>query len=341
MQEIATRAGVRTRYAGGAGSRQSMTWYVPSRVPCVSSRHSLAAWLGVLAVLSLGGCGTQTGVTTDSADPSGTKASPAQTQAHADALFEAIAGDAVEREAVHFLEFEQLNRSFNECMAGKGFQVPSGYLPIWTGYQANGTSGEWMGALGRKPSTMALATAESTRAEYEAVDPESVVATDGYQEAVAGCSTDEPVVDLGNRPGVPDGAEDLRVAFRDLVESVDAKLGPIDSYRKCMNEAGFDLPAGGAQGWQGLYNYLTGKMPLAPLPGEKPDALWSQYLELESAALSADATCRTEKYQEGLALLAPLLDKFESAHADEIARVDASWQSTVREASEVGFNPGA
>jgi hypothetical protein len=271
----------------------------------------------------------------------------AEIQARADAIEEAISGDALEREAAHYLLFEQYNRPFHECMAAKGIKVPSGFLPGWTGYRATGTSGAWMGPLGRKESTAALATEKSRRAgevwEFGGFGSGSDVFTDEYQTAASACekTTDGEVVDLGNLPGVPEGYYELGPEFHKLVWAVDEKLGSIQPYVDCMREAGFEVPyeIDGAQGWQALHLWLRGQMPLPPLPREEPKPEWFAYLELEAQALDADAACRSAKYQEGLALLAPMLDEFEAAHAEEIALVDAGWQKTVQQAREKGFDP--
>jgi hypothetical protein len=274
-------------------------------------------------------------------------ASSAEIQARADAIEEAISGDALEREAAHYLQFQQYNRPFHECMAAKGIRVPSGFLPGWTGYRANGTSGAWMGALGRKESTAALATARSQRAgevwEFGGFGSGSDVFTDEYQAAASACekATDGGVVDLGHLAGVPEGYYELEPEFNKLVSTVDEQLGSIQPYVDCMREAGFDVPyeVDGAQGSQALHVWLRGQMPRPPLAGEDPKPEWSAYLELEGQALDADAACRSAKYQEGLALLAPMLDDFEAAHGEEIALIDAGWQRTVQQAVEKGFDP--
>jgi hypothetical protein len=271
----------------------------------------------------------------------------AEIQARADAIEEAISGDALEREAAHYLQFEQYNRPFHECMAAKGIKVPSGFLPGWTGYRTDGTSGAWMGALGRKESTAALATAKSRWAgevaKFGGFGSGSDVFTDEYQTAASACekATDGGVVALGHLAGVPEGYYELDPEFDNLIRTVDEQLGSIQPYVDCMRKAGFVVPyeLDGAQGSQAFYLWLRDQMPFPPLPREEPKPEWSAYLDFEAQALDADAACRSAKYQEGLALLAPMLDEFEAAHAEEIARVDAGWQETVQQAREKGFGP--
>jgi hypothetical protein len=319
---------------------------VPSRVLVRALR---VITFSLVPVVLLSACANQTARprSTGGSEAMEMTARSAEIESRADAIEEAISGDALEREAAHYLQFEQYNRPFHECMAAKGVKVPSGFLPGWTGYRANSTSGIWMGALGRKPSTAALATAESRRAgevaEFGGFGSQSVVFTDAYQTAASACEKAAAggVVDLGHLAGVPEGYYELEPEFNKLISSVDEQLGSIRPYVDCMREAGFDLPyeIDGAQGSQAFYLWLRQQMPLPPLPGEEPKPEWSAYLDLEAAALDADAACRSAKYQEGLALLAPMLDDFETAHADEIARVDAGWQATVQQAREEGFDP--
>jgi len=170
------------------------------------------------------------------------------------------------------------------------------------------------------------------------------VFTDAYQTAASACekATDGGVVDLGHLAGVPEGYYELGPEFHKLIWTVDEQLGSIRPYVDCMREAGFDVPyeLEGAQGSQAFYLWLRYQMPFPPLPREEPKPAWSSYLAFEAEALDADAACRSAKYQEGLALLAPMLDEFEATHAEEIARVDAGWQATVQKAGAEGFDPG-
>lgn len=197
-----------------------------------------------------------------------------------------------------------------------------------------------MGVLGWKPSTMALANADAARAEQSLPQAGSQEASLEYQEAVESCqSEDNPVVDLGNQPGVPDGSADLTAEFNKMIWSVDDELGPIDPYEECLAAAGirYQDVADGAGGWQGLYNYLVGKLPEPPLSDEEPSAEWNSYLRLEAHALEADRDCRAEKYREGLAMLSPMLNDFAAKHAEELTRMAGQWDATVVTAKRQGL----
>lgn len=266
---------------------------------------------------------------------------PSTVEARADEIFLQLAGDATQREAVHYLEFRSANADFETCMSDGGFSVRAEFLPIWKGYEPNATSGSWMGELGRRPSVMALQNARSAHAEVSTIDPKSVESSEEYQRAVRRCRDDDlAVIDFNNKPGVPDGATDLVSEFKSVIFAIDEKLGPIQPYNECMLDAGFDLSAGpdGDGGWQGLYNYLVGTMPLPPMPGAEAAAdEWQVYLELESKAIAADTQCRESKYREGLEMLEPLLDEFASQHAEDLDRFAVEWPKAVAEARDAGF----
>src|SRR5215217_7763630 len=157
LRIVADSSGVRS------GATQLLSGARPLRTPRVLLRALRAITFSLVSLFVLGACAKETARPSSTAAPEIMEitARSAEIQSRADAIEEAISGGALEREAAHYLQFEQYNRPFHECMAAKGVEVPSGFLPGWTGYRANGTSGAWMGALGREQSTTALATAES------------------------------------------------------------------------------------------------------------------------------------------------------------------------------------
>lgn len=78
-------------------------------------------------------------------------------------------------------------------------------------------------------------------------------------------------------------------------------------------------------------------MPYAPLPDEQATKQWTQYLEFEASAMSADAACRRDRYYEGLNLLAPKLDKFEAENRDAIGAMHEQRQTVLEEAERLGL----
>ncbi|HST80509.1 MAG TPA: hypothetical protein VLL08_02085 [Kineosporiaceae bacterium] len=159
--------------------------------------------------------------------------------------------------------------------------------------------------------------------------------TPKYKEASARCEK------TGGDPesvGKPEGTDELNGKFRLTLNRIEEKLGPIEEYRQCMKTAGVALATDeGGDGWGSLWVSLESQMPTPPRPGEEPSQQWSDYLQTEAKALNADEACRAEKYREGLALLKPLLDEFQTAHADELAATAAGWNDILDQAKAKGF----
>jgi hypothetical protein len=265
-------------------------------------------------------------------------------EARADSIFEAIGGNATQKEAALWLEKRPNQIAFGECIRSQGFHVDSSYLPLWKGYRADGTSGQWMGALNRAPSERMLAIAETTLSERRQATPEQ--RTKEYKAASSLCNErtqDKQYHAGGAGPNAPAGAEQLAGPFFEMVSGVDRQLGSIEPYTDCMKREGIDHTSTteGEQGWNGLYAYLLGKAPYPPLPDEEPNEAWQAYLSLEKRALEADVTCRETKYHEGLHKLAPLLDEYESEHGDQITEIREGWNQVVSRAEKQGFDPDA
>lgn len=286
---------------------------------------SRLAYLSILALPVLAACGTQPSGSGDEA-----AADYAAIEARADRIYTSISGTALQREAAHFLTVHELNAGFINCMDEAGFKVASVFHPIYDGWEPNSTEGLWMGELNRPLSTQALATAASSRSELGDDRGEA------YDEASRRCAQDEPP--LVNRE--PEGWLDLNTEYALIVNKVDGQLGPIDDYTDCMNRAGIDylkLNGVGTAGYAGLFLALQGAMPLAPVTGEKPSAEWTEYLEFESRAMEADASCRGEKYREGLILLASELDAFEASSGAAIEDMSRQWEGVLEEARRAGL----
>jgi len=66
----------------------------------------------------------------------------------------------------------------------------------------------------------------------------------------------------------------------------------------------------------------------------------TRFLALDEEVATADWNCRKNTYDEGMQEIAPLLEKFESAHGDQIEADAQRWQDIEREARDVGWSPG-
>ncbi|MFT3872306.1 MAG: hypothetical protein QM714_06605 [Nocardioides sp.] len=65
---------------------------------------------------------------------------------------------------------------------------------------------------------------------------------------------------------------------------------------------------------------------------------WQEYLQFEGSAINADADCRAQKYAQGLALLAPLLDEFEQNHQSELTNAENGWTELLAAANRQGID---
>lgn len=310
----------------------------PMRVDTAAGTRLVPILLVLSAVTA---CGSQTGAETVQTGTDTSSQSPTQSpaavgssddfsaiEARANDLFTKLSGTGQQREAAHYLAVIDLNADFVECMSRAGYDVDVPFEPIWAGWEPNATAGAWMGQLNEPLSPMALATATSSRSEFEgAQGPE-------YNAAAASCDEDADPVDPSQLSHEPKGWLDLSSQYLGIVNEVDGKLGPISEYTTCMTAAGIDYRknSGGAAGWMGLYISLQSTMPPAPAPGEEPTDEWNDYLRREADAMRADADCRRERYHQGLALLAPELDRFETEFGAEIEAMHEQWESVLEEA---------
>lgn len=289
-----------------------------------------AAALVVLA----GGCGTQT----RASEPQAPEVDAPRVEALANETLAEIAGTAQQREARHYVIFNELNQAYESCMNAQGVDFTAGYHTLFAGYRPKGTSGQWMGALHRKPSDQALANAAAYRDDMVGHLPAKEKSA-AFVAARAKCDdedtagADQDVV-LGES-----GEIDLEAEFTKMLTDVEEKLGEIAPYTACMQKAGVDYTAesDGEEGWAGLYLYLTAEMPLPPLPDQTPDKAWQAYLDLEQRALTADTACRGKKYAEGLALLGPSIVSFRERFAGQLQASKDTWGAELEDAQALGF----
>jgi hypothetical protein len=296
---------------------------------------SVVSRLGVgAAVLALmTGCGMRTA----ESDTRGSAGSDqgAAVQRMADETLAQLGGTAEQREAAHYLLFRAMNRPYEECMRASGIDFTAEYHTINVGYVPDGTSGTWMGALNRKPSDFYAANAEAGHDDETGNLPPDQK-TPEFTKAQDACDETNATFDI---PSANQGAPELQAEYFETLSSVEKQLGPIAPYTTCMEQAGIDYTTAsdGEEGWAGLYLYLGAKMPRPPLPGEKADEAWMQYLDLENQSLAADAQCRGDQYAKGLELLGPLLRDLRARNADELQAASETWEGYVTKAAAAGW----
>lgn len=294
-------------------------------------------WVGLAvtaAVTVTAGCGTETAVDRERASV-GVSPESSQIQQAADEILIQMGGSAEQREARYYLEFLDANQSYEQCMQAQGINFVAEYHTSHVGFVPDGTVGQWMGALGRKPSTGRLANVEAAYDDATGNLPVKYRTPD-FEQAQAACDTSRPPNGAPERSPIPQGAS---ASYFAMLASVDHQLGPIAPYTGCMRDAGIDYTGGsdGGEGWTGLYLYLVGSMPRPPLPGADPSEEWTRYLSLERRSLSADAACRTDQYTKGLQLLSLQLPEFQAKYASVLQASAKNWQSFVPKAKSAGF----
>jgi hypothetical protein len=120
-------------------------------------------------------------------------------EALADETLAAIIGNAEQREAKRYIIFQEMNLPYQTCMRAQGLDFTTEFHTLYAGYRPDGTSGQWMGGLNRKPSARAIANAEAPRDELRGNLPADEKTPD-FTAAKTKCgkkTESEQIVDLG------------------------------------------------------------------------------------------------------------------------------------------------
>ncbi len=255
-------------------------------------------------------------------------------EAQADSTYQQIWGDAAQKDAGQFLANAAIQGPIKECMSDRDLTYPAKFTPLWLGYESNGTSGAWMGHLQEAPSRTERLLTEARKLEQNP-DPNPDLNKPGYRDALTEC---EKLSGDPDKVVKPAGTEELSGEYAKLTSPVEEELGSLESYTKCMGEAGVDLEGLDAEGYSALSMHVISKMPNPPRPGEEPSEKWTRFLEYEAEALDADEACRAEKYHEGLALLEPRLREFRKEHADQLVASERAWGALLQQARAKGYS---
>lgn len=261
--------------------------------------------------------------------------SPAETRAtevEINRVYDSIWGTAQQRNAAAYLGWREMTDPIAECMEAHSLRYYRYFQPP-NPADGHGPTEGWIGPLNLRPSA-ALRNAAAAIPRAPGGEGPAWVNTDEYAQALTIC---ERRMGDPSRFDAPAGAEELSAKFRVILVSVDKGLGPISDYAGCMREHGIDLAAVGADGAAGLAMFLRSRMPAPPRPGEQESSLWTEYLDLEDRALSADMQCRQAKHDEAIARLAPQVDDFEEDFDHELDSIGAEWESYLDSARSIGF----
>ena len=278
--------------------------------------------------------------------------------ARLDALTEAGNGSAGQRAAAEFRITYALNAPTASCMAAGGFAWRWQYVNLHAGRDYAGLGGmSWISVLGgRRVSSGALASRRAS-VQVTAFSEQNLelIGSQGasYRDALRRCSGTQPDTAESAAQAYDDGAPSrLAALVEDLARDVDSELdatyaGP---YRTCMSDAGVELPTEDPEELIPVEGYLAARAAgvarqpgseEVPLPGESPTEVWSDFLAFEERVMSADASCRTPAFTDGMTRLGPRLDRFEREHPGLEAAARSSWAGDVTWAVAHGYDPSA
>jgi hypothetical protein len=315
----------------------------------LKSIKSLALIISAAALLASCGNlpGSAAGKPTEGAAREATE--PQAIQQHAQLVVDRIRGTLDEQRAGQFLIDYALNHPAQQCMTASGYtwDPPEIHVQSPIVIEPFGDS-IWL----REPmrpiaSEDVLANTAYRRAEQEGRRIElSAEETATLEDCGTKTESQIPSDEALQKYDYPDVTRQLSAAFRDMMLQVDTKLGPAAEYTACMKQAGVDASDTlnlGVDGYAAVRLRMVNKE--APPPkdvpqeGEPSSDSWNAFLARERESLTADATCRSAQYQDGIQAIAPLLDRFESEHARDLEEADAHWSSVVTEARAKGFQP--
>ncbi|MGL5827376.1 MAG: hypothetical protein ACRCYU_21595 [Nocardioides sp.] len=294
------------------------------RMTSLSGKVTVAASGVVVSWVLLSGCGTQV-------EPLGA-AEAVAVEAEVNGVYRSIWGTDEQRNAARYLGWRAMTDPVTECMGDRSQKYYRYFVPTFRG-GVSGPTEEWIGPLDLRQSDIALANTEAINLERNSGEGPAWVQTKEYRAADAACQSAEGDPTAFNPPT---DVQELSSKFRKILSEVDHDLGSIDDYHDCMRDRGHEVNQEG-DGATGLSNYLSARLPTPPLPGVEPSAEWLEFLTFEDGVLKADRACREDKHNEGIARMAPEVEKFTAEHADDLAKAADQWSTYLEQAREIGF----
>jgi hypothetical protein len=140
----------------------------------------------------------------------------------------------------------------------------------------------------------------------------------------------------------PPSTEKLMATWVDALSSITKGFGSTQDYYRCMTKEHLSLLHGKPYGDVNFGTAIIEATPppgKVPRPGEHPNPQWRRFVTLDTEIATADWNCRKGVYDEGIALMAPLLERFESAHKAEIRTSELGWRHVEQQAVSLGWNP--
>lgn len=304
------------------------------------------------------GCGSE--VHNDTAAPA---AVDAGTSARAESLlldlYERVAGSVEDRRAQEFLVYAAMQSHFRSCMRAAQFDY--NWAPFYD--LSAGQSGRTL------PSTydeLPEASVEDARVHglrvgegmvtlrQGAIDPEAQAGymrratayhrlspeqKSAYNDRLTECEGSLPagVEEMGLPPMLHELHAAMVDTWRKAVEAPEVRAAS-EGYAECMTDAG--TPATDREHLLlQVENKYAGFKPSfdsqGPPPLELTNPKFAAAREFEKQAAVADARCRERAHELAMTRLLPLLERFATEHAQDIAVVQQQWAGTRAEAQRV------
>jgi hypothetical protein len=257
-------------------------------------------------------------------------------------LYATIGGTPVERDAGGLVSYRIEEDPFTTCVRALGVDYsPVPYVEQWANWPSGGASTfstAWLAPLDDPQHLRQVVQSQVTAERAVAADQlaanqhyQALDATDraAWDKALSSCSEGGGYADAWH----PAPYLGLISNFHATLNDVDAEVAKdAGSYQACMAGHGYSVAS-----YSDLVAYLEDQLPVdtdIPSIGQAGGAAWDAWTSLESDAYAADATCRSTLYEEGMALLAPVLQQFEADNAQALVDEQNGWDSLVAEARQ-------
>lgn len=300
---------------------------------------------GLVGFTTLAACGSISAA--GSSSPASLTEAAASTAAQLREVSAELHGVPEDTRAVEWLQFQAFQVPLGECMASYGHDYREPMFSSLAAARDSATIPDTFHALAELPVSdhlvPSVAADEAARVEQlrsyrgPTYPAEPSLA---YQNALSRCGAD------AFSPEWPQPDADLAARLFEVMERAVADPVVVEEtakYPACMStELGADVV-------DQIDLYLLVHSKYTPFlayyydrratPGPDTERAWAEAVEFEARAAAADRVCRTAAHEAALAAIAPLLDRFRSENAAELAANVAAWAELRERAEAAGFSP--
>lgn len=293
--------------------------------------------LGTVSATLMAGCGTV--ASQDAQGQSGPD--PDVTVQKVNSLYTQIYGDAAVRQAIRVTAWADYRNTMTDCMQELGYQFQgSPYLDL-------GYPGVADMSLPLPPTAdtsvqeYALYVATWWNAQPWPAPPENA---NGEGQLPPDEIAAQTRCEESNQPSNPGGwpalANDLYGEFasslQDAVDS-DEVRGQIDNYPNCMDSLGYRVES--REQLRSSFDRRYARL-FQGTSDPRTSEEWAETVSQEVLAAQADAECRRDMFAATMTKAAPLLDKFESDHAEDLDNLASLYAQLIENAHSVAYAAG-